>query len=117
MTPTEQDKELRGIVGEIPNYIFECLELSDEIKEEWKHGSKASDFGSHNQFVQRFSKRIEAFITADRKRVALEARLEELDYIRQKGQRIVVPGMEDRPVWSDAFRERLAELKAQQEEV
>ena len=65
--------ELKSIVGEIPNYIFECLELSDEIKEEWKHGSKASDFGRHNQFVQRFSKRIEAFITTDRKHVALEA--------------------------------------------
>lgn len=77
----EQDKELRGIVGEMPNYIFECLELSDEIKEEWKHGSKASDFGSHNQFVQRFSKRIEALITADRKRVELEARVDEIEHI------------------------------------
>ena len=121
MTPTEQDKELRGIVGEIPNYIFECLELSDEIKEEWKYGSKASDFGSHNQFVQRFSKRIEAFITADRKRVALEARLNGKWEILSK-----IPDgtsvLEDGKIGS-AYELRIkvnreiAELKAQQEEV
>lgn len=112
MTHTEQDKELRGIVGEIPNYIFECLELSDEIKEEWKHGSKASDFGSHNQFVQRFSKRIEAFITADRKRVDLEARLDELLHL------------DDQSIGTDwkanawfSVSDRIYELKAQQEEV
>lgn len=50
------------------------------------------------------------------KQYGIEQRLDELDYIRQKGQRIVVPGMEDRPVWSDAFRERIAELTALKEQ-
>jgi len=34
--------DLKSIVGEMPNWIFEYLELSDEIKKEWKEGSKAS---------------------------------------------------------------------------
>ena len=123
MTPTEQDKELRGIVGEIPNYIFECLELSDEIKEEWKYGSKASDFGSHNQFVQRFSKRIEAFITADRKRVALEARIDEINYLDDNFQADSQDWEREHPGYSTAmipmedYIRRRTELKAQQEEV
>lgn len=50
---------IRSIIGEIPNYIFEYLELSDDIKKEWKYGSKASDFGHHNQFVQKFTAKIE----------------------------------------------------------
>ena len=118
MTPTEQDKELRGIVGEIPNYIFECLELSDEIKEEWKHGSKASDFGSHNQFVQRFSKRIEAFITADRKRVALESEMNAWKQVRKSypKKQTLQGNAVSRLTLSDVDR-KITELKAQQEEV
>lgn len=100
MTPTEQDKELREQIAD----LFD--ELCEPTNEFWHR-----DSGLH------WAGKVMQLIAADRKRVALEARLEELDYIRQKGQRIVVPGMEDRPVWSDAFRERIAELKAQQEEV
>lgn len=55
-------KQIRAIIGEIPNYIFEYLELSDSIKKEWKLGNKASDFGGHNQFVQKYTKAIEAEI-------------------------------------------------------
>ena len=73
MNPTNE-QELRAIVGEIPNYIFECLELSDEVKEEWKHGSKASDFGSHNQFVQMFSRRIQAHTNAEIAKAVKEAK-------------------------------------------
>lgn len=50
--------QIKQIISEIPNYIFEYLELSDEIRKEWKYGSKASDFGGHNQFVQEFTRRI-----------------------------------------------------------
>jgi len=78
MNPTNE-QELRAILGEIPNYIFECLELSDEVKKEWKHGSKASDFGSHKQFVQMFSRRIQAHTNAEIAKVLdrLEAELNE----------------------------------------
>lgn len=62
MSSNMKDTELKSILGEIPNWIFGYLELSDDIKREWKLGSKASDFGAHNQFVQTFAKRIEALI-------------------------------------------------------
>ena len=114
MTPTEQDKELRGIVGEIPNYIFECLELSDEIKEEWKYGSKASDFGSHNQFVHKYEKKLADFIIADRKRVALEARIETVTYIESMLRFENIPL---HPVQAESLKQYLRQLKAQQEEV
>jgi len=51
-------EEIKQIVGEIPNHIFEYLELSDDIKKEWKNGSGASDFGGHRAFVETFSKRV-----------------------------------------------------------
>jgi len=52
------EDKIKSIIGEIPNYIFEYLELSDDIKKEWKYGSTASDFGGHEQFVQKFSARL-----------------------------------------------------------
>jgi len=55
---TNTDSEIKSIIGEIPSYIFDYLELSDDTKEEWEHGVNASDFGGHNQFVQKFAKRI-----------------------------------------------------------
>ncbi len=42
------------ILGQMPNYIFDYLELSDEIKNEWRKGSKASDFGGHTGFKIKF---------------------------------------------------------------
>ena len=100
MTPTEQDRELQ-------NWLVEHTALIEEIGGAvWRELE-----------LETFMYHLRELITADRKRVALEARLDELDYIRQKGQRIVVPGMEDRPVWSDAFRERIAELKKGREQL
>jgi hypothetical protein len=67
--PTDTNQasgELKSILGEIPNYIFDYLELSDDIRKEWKYGSKASDFGGHNQFVQQFSKRLETIIRTEK---------------------------------------------------
>lgn len=60
MNDPKQKSELRAIIGEMPNWIFDYLELSDDIKKEWKYGSKAGDFGGHNRFVQKFSERIKA---------------------------------------------------------
>ena len=77
MTPTEQDNELRALLGEMPNFVIDWLELSDELRHEWKKGGKASDFGGHRAFIQKYEEKLAKLITADRKRVALEARIEE----------------------------------------
>ena len=112
VTPTEKDKEIRDILSEV------LIDGQNQIHD-LKDGKATPEEITERMFasLDYWQPKLMQLITADRKRVALEARLEELDYIRQKGQRIVVPGMEDRPVWSDAFRERLAGLKAQQEEL
>jgi len=75
MSDSLTNNKLRSIIGEIPNWIFEYLELSDEIKKEWKFGSKASDFGGHSQFVQLFSRRIEAIISDTVAKAEREAKL------------------------------------------
>lgn len=46
------NKELDEILGQMPNYVMEYLELSDEIKQEWRKGSKASDFGGIHHLWQ-----------------------------------------------------------------
>ena len=45
------EESLRTLVGALPNEIFDYLELSDELKEEWRKGATASDFGGHKNFV------------------------------------------------------------------
>ena len=70
----QASEELKSILGEIPNYIFDYLELSDDIRKEWKYGSRASDFGRHNQFVQQFSKRLEAIIRTEKLKLLDEVR-------------------------------------------
>jgi hypothetical protein len=72
MTPTEQENELRALLGEMPGFVIDWLELSDELRNEWKKGGKASDFGGHRAFMQKYEKKLADFIAADRKRVALE---------------------------------------------
>ena len=82
MTPTEQDKELRALLGEMPYFIIDWLELSDDLRNEWKKGGKASDFGGHRTFIQKYEKKIADFSAADRKRVVLEARIDALEYAK-----------------------------------
>ena len=86
MTPTEQDKELRE----------KLIELDGEL---WDY--------QLDKLVQ--------LITADRKRVALEARIDELKKIEIGGDNIwtVNSGTDTAML----IEERIAELKAQQEEV
>ncbi len=87
MTPTEQDKELR-----------ERLDIRSRLK-----GLSIFKLG----FGFDSSELIE-FILADRKRVALEARIDELNNVRDMDLSLVTH-----------YRviDRIAELKAQQEEV
>ena len=70
----QDSEELKSILGEIPNYIFDYLELSDDIRKEWKYGSNASDFGGHNKFVQQFTKRLEALIRTEKLKLLAEVR-------------------------------------------
>lgn len=63
MSNTEPSKELdetkvREILGTIPNYILDYLELSDNIKEEWRKGATASDFGGHQGFITKYEQAI-----------------------------------------------------------
>ena len=92
MTPTEQDKELREAIIKIveseyksPNYI-PAVERIDHIMK---------------------------LITADRKRVALEARIDEIKKIEIGGDKIwTVDSGTDTAM---LIEEHIAELKAQQE--
>ena len=117
MTPTEQDKELRALLGEMPNFVIDWLELSDDLRNEWKKGGKASDFGGHRAFIQKYEEKLAKLITADRKRVALEARIDEL----KKVDMLTKPSLPNSgsveanvKAW---VKDRLPQLKAQQEEV
>ena len=89
MTPTEQDDELREKLWEI-----------------FKHDSLASSrAGSPSQKTE---EAINSLITADRKRVALEARLDELERLQAADMNLYK---------NVVIAHRIAELEAQQEEV
>ena len=80
-TSNNTKEQIKSILGQIPNEIFEYLELSDEIRKEWKTGSKASDFGYHNQFVQKYTQQIEKLIQTAREEAELRGRIQEHNYV------------------------------------
>ncbi len=94
MTPTEQDKKLRRNICGIATGVLWGKNFNELTPNERSR-------------VNAMAKDLEAYITADRKRVALEARLDELTRVLQ------------RPYISQHVygQERIAELKAQREEV
>ena len=96
MTPTEQDKELREKIQKV---VATYLRFYGDIQRD--SATCASE--------------LMQLITADRKRVVLEARLDELKTIRDnyETQNTVKFGTVIK--WSD-INDRIAELKAQQEE-
>lgn len=89
MTPTEQDKVSDE---ELKSYIIEQLHSFDREEEMF------------DTYVDRFLQ----LITADRKRVALEARIDELENNKW---------LPNEAKWIEQEADRIAELKAQQEEV
>ena len=91
MTPTEQDKELRDKLRELEAF--------------------RTGFGfDANELIE--------FITADRKRVALEARIDELEHTFVSYDNVLASEYVENPEWEyGQVVERIAELKAQQEEV
>ena len=102
MTPTEQDKELRE---QIVAVMFE---------DEWFHCSEHGSIICAEASEERSKalSRIMPLITADRKRVALEARIDELIQLSQSE----VMFFNNDYKQAKLIRERIAELKAQQEE-
>ena len=98
MTPTERDKELRDKIAD----LFD--ELCEPTNKFW-----------HRDSGLYWANKVMELITADRKRVALEARIDEISHVFR-----IVDG---RIFWQSdislamPLEERIAELKAQQEEV
>ena len=89
MTPTEQDKELHELVDEFINDIAVLRPYTRVTKEA--------------------KRRLAQLITADRKRVALEARLDELERVYPQLQKHYGVSGEGNYYYDD----RIAELKAQ----
>ena len=98
MTPTEQDNELREAICDAMHIHSEELQ-----------------YNLPNSFGNSELEAIMQLIIADRKRVALEARIDELKKIEIGGDNIwtVNSGTDTAML----IEERIAELKAQQEEV
>ena len=103
MTHTEQFKELQKAVwASLSSQITHAINCTDLEHEEQD---------SCEDFTKKNFEQLMQLITADRKRVALEARIDELrkmsdlPYVGLRGKRI------------ERLSDRAAELKAQQEEV
>ena len=95
MTPTEQDKELR-------EWLVEHTALIEETGGAvWRELE-----------VETFMYHLRELITADRKRVALEARIDE----NKRWLTALAPSMDENAAYNSDFHRRIAELKAQQEE-
>ncbi len=48
------DEQIRNIIGQIPNYVLEYLEISDGIKQEWADNQRA--------YLQLYSDKVKALI-------------------------------------------------------
>ena len=92
MTPEEQDKEIRKeIISILRDSKLDIVDDADDIMQ---------------------------LITADRKRVALEARINENNmYIRELPRHYFPSGPGEPHIPLVQFHERIAELKAEKEEV
>ena len=101
MTPTEQDKELEKQLVET---ILSILGITDRSS------------GNRSEQIATLEQVIEGYIIADRKRVALEAKIEVCD--KYLGFRAASDTEHEAIQWLDFQRDELhTELKAQQEEV
>lgn len=109
MTPTQQDKEQRFYEpDDIDDLVVWTLPCADcgEVGCPYMYGEDRKEL----------EERLRAFITADRKRVALEAKIEVCD--KYLGFRAASDTEHEAIQWLDFQRDELhTELKAQQEEV
>lgn len=114
MTPTEQDKELRDILSKV------LLDGQNQIHD-LKDGKATPEQITERMFasLDYWQPKLQQLITADRKRVALEARIDELEnrlrvqFIPSHWARLCA----EVNSWAKYVDRRIAELKAQQEEV
>lgn len=110
MTPTEQDKELEAQLDK----IFPC-----DCSFTKGFAFKSGDPCDGSCVNAPYKKAVLELITADRKRVALEARIDELEnrlrvqFIPSHWARLCA----EVNSWAKYVDRRIAELKAQQEEV
>lgn len=113
MTPTEQDKELRELYKQIRNNSRVIL-YNDVIGRPDEDGNREQTFRDDLWAIStaELDKFVE-LITADRKRVALEARIDELEHIKILHRKEVYTTISGDDV---NIHDRIAELKAQQEE-
>ena len=110
MTPTEQDKEVRALLDEFVLYTDSSPESNEPT--ELKLFLEQCGFPDA---IDRLYSELMQLITADRKRVELEARIDEQTHTQAD-----IDGNIE--FWPDGVTvmsqlERLAELKTQQEEV
>lgn len=106
MTPTEQDKELeKAVWASLANQMTHAINCTDP---EHKRQDSCVDFTEKNfeQLMQ--------LITADRKRVALEARIETVMSIDAMLRFENIPL---HPVQAESLKQYLRQLEAQQEEL
>ena len=116
MTPTEQDKELREKLstlvhlhhyGFCENIVSRCYKAPQKY---WTQECKNR--------AKQYEDKLVAFITADRERVALEARINENNmYIRELPRHYFPSGPGEPHIPLVQFHERIAELIAENEEV
>ena len=103
MTPTEQDKEQRFYepddIDDLVVWTFPCADCG-EVGCPYMYGEDRKEL----------EERLRALITADRKRAALEARIDEIEHIAG-----FTNGMTNQMFKN--LQRCVAELKAQQEEV
>ena len=114
MTPTEQDKEVRALLDEFVLYTDSSPESNEPT--ELKLFLEQCGFPDA---IDRLYSELMQLITADRKRVELEARIDELEnrlrvqFIPSHWVRLCA----EVNSWAKYVDRRIAELKAQQEEV
>ena len=122
MTPTEQDKELRALLDEFVLYMDSSPESNEPT--ELKLFLEQCGFPDA---IDRLYSELMQLITADRKRVALEARIDEIKLTKDNSEESYLG--ED--WWADEsikdnsahevplsyFENRIAELKAQKEQL
>ena len=108
MIPTKQDNELREAI---------TLRLQHAYYNRHTDGI-AGVYAHALSVLENYTDEIMQLITADRKRVALEARIDELEHTFVSYDNALASELVENPEWEyGQVVERIAELKAQQEEV
>ena len=118
MTPIEQDDELLDKLEEVVGYL--CCDFTPENTNEYSYSQQCKWCGNTRASqAHRLKNELMQLITTDRKRVALEARIELIDSMLNSNPGILHDcGRRLDGVFGKTYLEySKSELKAQQEEV